>query len=72
MAYTGCCNTCKFYFEDNTVGCTECECSEIDEESLEKHYVNDAPNCPYWVESELSKFSNSEDYIEYEESFLED
>lgn len=72
MAYTGCCNTCKFYFEDNTVGCADCECPDIDEESLEKHYVNDAPNCPYWVESELSKFSNSEDYIEYEESFLED
>lgn len=46
------CQNCKFFDEDFSTGTSECLSERITEECLDKHFTEDKPNCPYWVEAE--------------------
>ena len=48
--YNGCCDRCKYYWRDDSVGATECLCETMTEELLDKHYTNDEPGCPGFEE----------------------
>lgn len=48
--YRGCCDSCKYYFYDYSTGTSECNNDDITEEALDKHYTNDEPGCPYYME----------------------
>lgn len=51
-SYRGCCNSCKYYSCDYSTGTSECNNDDITEEALDKHYTNDEPGCPYYMEIE--------------------
>ena len=45
--YKGNCNTCQYYNYDYSTGTSDCDqFDNMTEEEIEKHYTNDAPNCP--------------------------
>ena len=46
--YNGCCDTCKYFWEDRSVNATECENQEITEEAIIKYYEDGEPGCPFW------------------------
>lgn len=45
--YNGSCNNCRYYFYDNSTGTSDCNNDDIDEMSMDVHFVNDEPGCPY-------------------------
>ena len=49
MAWTRCCDTCKFYGTDRSVGASWCDSDDPNwtDEEVTKYYENDEPNCPY-------------------------
>ena len=48
--YEGCCDTCKFCWQDFSVGASECECEDITEEAIIKHFEEGECGCPYYEE----------------------
>lgn len=44
------CSECKKCFVDRSVNYFECTENEITEEEIEKHFVNDEPDCPHFEE----------------------
>lgn len=44
-----CCETCKYFFEDGSVGVTDCTNEVIEEDDIEKYYTNGEEGCPCWV-----------------------
>lgn len=46
-----CCN-CGYCFTDLSVNDIECDCPDITEDELQKHFTEDQPNCPHWIEQE--------------------
>ena len=48
--YKGCCDTCKHCWQDFSVNASECECEEITEDLLEKHFTDGEKGCPFYEE----------------------
>lgn len=46
--YNGDCSICRYYFYDYSTGTSECNNDDIDEVSIDVHYVNGEPGCPYY------------------------
>ena len=44
-----CCETCKYFWEDHSVGASECENEIINEDELDKYYGDGEDGCPHWV-----------------------
>ncbi len=64
-----CCETCKYFFEDGSVGVTDCTNESIEEDDIEKYYTNGEEGCPCWVAKYSEKELAAE--IAYIESFFE-
>ena len=60
-----CCETCKYFFEDSSVGVTDCTNEFIEEDDIEKYYTNGEEGCPCWV----AKYSEEE--IAAEEAYFQ-
>lgn len=47
------CYNCKYYWYDNSVDASDCNRADnIPEDLFEKHFVDDQPECPFWVKLE--------------------
>lgn len=68
--YKGSCNNCRYYFYDNSTGTSDCNNDDIDEMSLDVHFVNGEPGCPYFVCQFLEdlEYLGLEDDISFEVS----
>ena len=72
-----CCETCKYFFEDESVGATDCTNESIEEDEIEKYYTDGEEGCPHWVakysEKELAaEAAYFESFFEASRSFTED
>ena len=49
------CYFCKWYYEENDTGATECCNNNISDVEWENHFVDEEPNCPYYCENDVGK-----------------
>lgn len=68
--YNGSCNNCRYYFYDNSTGTSDCNNDDIDEMSMDIHFVNNEPGCPYCKPQFLEdlEYPGSESDISFEVS----
>ena len=68
--YNGSCNNCRYYFYDNSTGSSDCNNDDIDEMSLDVHFVNDEPGCLYYKAKILEdlEYPGLDDDISFEVS----
>ena len=68
--YNGDCNSCKYYFYDNSTGTSDCNNDDIDEMSMDVHFVNNESGCPYYKPQFLEdlEYPGLDDEISFEVS----
>lgn len=49
------CYFCGWYYEESDTGFTECRNTDISDESWEKHFVDEIPNCPCYKHQTLEE-----------------
>jgi hypothetical protein len=47
LYHNNCDNSCKFYLDDRSTGCADCENENMTEDEIDEYFCEGKSDCPY-------------------------